>query len=148
MIVAIDGWRQALGKKLQHIVAFGDLSDVLDVGRRHLNTEQMWTTHDYYPNAVNPCPYISICSGGITSNKVVVNNKSYQGNCEHVVWVKAKVILRYKCAPADVLAQDGDVVGNDERAEYTRSTSVGRSSDGTIQPGNLQRAHGAVLYET
>lgn len=34
--------------------------------------------------------------------------------------------------PANVLAQDGNVVGNDERAEYTRSTPIGGPTDRTI----------------
>lgn len=41
--------------------------------------------------------------------------------------------------PAHVLAKDGHIVGNDECAEYTRRTPVGRSSGGPVQPGNLSK---------
>ena len=40
VVVAVDGRRQALRQKLQYVLALGDLSNVLDIGRRHLYTER------------------------------------------------------------------------------------------------------------
>lgn len=40
VVMAVDGRRQALRQQLQDVLALGDLSDVLDVGRRHLHTER------------------------------------------------------------------------------------------------------------
>lgn len=39
--MAVNGWRQAPGKKLENIVAFCNLPDIFDVRRRHLNTERV-----------------------------------------------------------------------------------------------------------
>jgi len=50
--------------------------------------------------------------------------------------------------PANILAQDGHVVGNDKRAKYTGSTPVRRPSDRTIQASNLSRAETIEIGRT
>ena len=47
VVMAIDGWSQTFGKKFQHIIAFGDFSNVLDVDWRHLDTGQTAMGHQW-----------------------------------------------------------------------------------------------------
>lgn len=146
--MAVDRWRQALRKELQHIVAFGNLSNVLDVGRRHLNTarvdiaseseRRLWSPMLLLSYSVELVPsfaaFEAVWKAWTLQSRFVGKRKGIVNGLH-----ERAGLLENQGVPAHVLAKDGHVVGNDECAEYTRRTPVGRSSGGPVQPGNLSK---------
>lgn len=51
-----------------------------------------------------------------------------------------------KTLPADVLAENGHVVGDDEGSEYTRCAPVRCSSDGAVQTSDLFNEHNRSTF--
>lgn len=99
VIVAVNGWRQALGQQLQHVVSFRNLSDVLDVGWCHLHTARVVTTSQQL--LVIVCR--STCSSAATGKHAI--GRYLQYTC-----VRNGLIL---FSPPNVFAQYSNIVGDD-----------------------------------
>lgn len=56
--------------------------------------------------------------------------------------------FQVKTLPANVLAENGHVVGDDESSEYTRCAPVRRSSNGAVQTSDLCNVHNMLTFSS
>ena len=56
--------------------------------------------------------------------------------------------FQLKTIPANVLAENGHVVGDDESSKYTRCAPVRRSSNGAVQTSDLRNEHNMLTISS